>query len=217
MPNNPFTPLQSGVLIRMKLYYFPGACSLAVRIALNEAGASFDCEKVDLAEKKTESGANYLEINPKGYVPALELDNGELLTEVGALLQYVADQNGSANLLAPVGDLGRYRVLEAINYCSTELHKNFGPMFNPAVTDEEKAAAEELIGSRLALFNDQLNSGPYLFGDQFTIADAYLITILGWTQFVQMDISPWPNLGRYVGQAMGRAAVQKSMQEEGLG
>ncbi len=202
----------------MKLFYTPGACSMAIHIALNEAGVSYDLEKVDLETKKTETGADFMQINPKGYVPCLQLDNGEYLTEVGTLLQYVADNNPGANLLPAVGDDKRYRVLEACNYISTELHKNFGPLFNPAATDDDKKAAQETIGKRLDLLNDQLGAGgPLLTGEQFTIADAYLTTVLGWTQFIQMDLSPWPNIGAYAGQVMGRPAVQATMQEEGLG
>ncbi|MEL0082960.1 MAG: glutathione transferase GstA [Gammaproteobacteria bacterium] len=203
----------------MKLFYFPGACSMAVHITLNEIGAQYDLEKVDLmGDKKTESGDDYLQINPKGYVPCLQLDSGEYLTEVGSILQYLADSNPSANLLPAVGDQQRYRVIEFISYISGELHKNFAPLFNPAITDEERAATLETIGKRLDLLNDQLaGGGPFLTGEQFTIADAYLTTVLGWSQFVQMDMSPWPNLGAYAGAAMGRPAVQATLQEEGLG
>ena len=200
----------------MKLFYTPGACSMAVHIALNEAGATYDLEKVDLEAKTLESGGNYLDINPKGYVPCMELDNGEHLTEVAALLQYVADNNPGANLLPPVGDDARYRVLETMNYISTELHKNFSPLFNPASSDEQRQAAQDLINLRLGLINEQLASGANITGEQFTIADAYLTTVLGWTQFINMDLSPWPNIGAYVGRSMGRPAVQATLKEEGL-
>lgn len=202
----------------MKLFYFPGACSMAVHIALNEVGATYELDKVDLmGAKTTESGADYLAINPKGYVPCLQLDNGEYMTEVGALLQYIADTNPSSKLLPPVGDQNRYRVIEFISYISGELHKNFAPLFNPETSDEARAATLEIVGKRLSLLNDQLGAGgPFLTGEQFTIADAYLTTVLGWAQFVKMDLSPWPNLGAYAGAAMGRPAVQATLKEEGM-
>lgn len=200
----------------MKLFYAPGACSMAVHIALNEVGLDCDLEKVDLAAKTTESGDNYLDINPKGYVPCMQLDNGEYLTEVATLLQYIADNNPDANLLPAIGNDSRYRVLEAMNYISTELHKNFGPMFNPESSDEQRQAAQDLVTMRLGLIDEQLASGQHIVGEQFTIADAYLTTILGWTKFVKMDLSPWPNIGAYVGRVMDRPAVQKTLKEEGM-
>jgi glutathione S-transferase len=201
----------------MKLFYFPGACSMSVHIALNEVGATYELEKVDLMNKTLESGGSFLDINPKGYVPCLQLDNGEYLTEVGAILQYIADNHPDANLLPPVGDQQRYRVVEFISYISGELHKNFTPLFNPETTDEGRAAALDIVGKRLTLLNDQLGEGgPFLTGEQFTIADAYLTTVLGWAQFVKMDLSPWPNLGTYAGAAMGRLAVQATLKEEGM-
>ncbi|MBL4620785.1 MAG: glutathione transferase GstA [Immundisolibacteraceae bacterium] len=201
----------------MKLFYFPGACSMSVHIALNEIGATYELEKVDMMTKELESGGSYLEINPKGYVPCLQLDNGEYLTEVGAILQYLADTNPSAKLLPAVGDQQRYRVVEFISYISGELHKNFAPLFNPEIADEARSATLEIIGKRLDLLNDQLgDGGPFLTGEQFTIADAYLTTVLGWAQFVDMDLSPWPNLGAYAGAAMSRPAVIATLKEEGL-
>jgi glutathione S-transferase len=200
----------------MKLFYAPGACSMAVHIALNEAGVACDLEKVDLAKKKTESGANYLDINPKGYVPCMQLDNGEYLTEVQALLQYIADHNPETKLLPGLGDARRYRVLESMNYISTELHKNFGPMFNPASSDEQRKAAQDMVTMRLGLIDQQLASGQHIAGEQFSIADAYLTTVLGWTQFVKMDLSPWPNIAAYVGRVMARPAIQQTLKEEGM-
>jgi len=201
----------------MKLFYFPGACSMSVHIALNEVGAKYELEKVDLMAKTLESGGSYLDINPKGYVPCLQLDNGEYLTEVGAILQYIADNNPDSKLLPPVGDEQRYRVVEFISYISGELHKNFAPLFNPEISDDGRAAALEIIGKRLDLLNNQLgDGGPFLTGEQFTIADAYLTTVLGWAQFVKMDLSPWPNLGAYAGAAMSRPAVLATLKEEGM-
>ena len=201
----------------MKLFYFPGACSMAVHMVLNEVGATYELEKVDMMSKELESGGSYLDVNPKGYVPCLQLDNGEYLTEVGAILQYLADSNPSANLLPAVGDLQRYRVVEFISYISGELHKNFAPLFNPELAADARTAALDIIGKRLGLLNEQLgNGGPFLIGEQFTIADAYLTTVLGWANFVKMDLSPWPNLGGYAGAAMGRPAVIATLKEEGM-
>ncbi len=200
----------------MKLFYTPGACSMAVHIALNEAGVKYDLEKVDLQTKKTESGLDFLTINPKGYVPCLQLDNGEYLTEVGALLQYIADSNPQKNLLPAVGDVARYRVLEAANFVSTELHKNFGPLFNPATTEEARAERLELIGKRLDFINAQLEGKDFLVGDQFTIADAYLTTVLGWANFAKLDLAPWTNIGAYAGKMMSRAGVVATLKAEGM-
>ena len=190
---------------------------MSVHMVLNEVGATYELEKVDMMSKELESGGSYLDVNPKGYVPCLQLDNGEYLTEVGAILQYLADSNPSANLLPAVGDLQRYRVVEFISYISGELHKNFAPLFNPELAADARTATLEIIGKRLDLLNEQLgNGGPFLIGDQFTIADAYLTTVLGWANFVKMDLSPWPNLGAYAGAAMGRPAVLATLKEEGM-
>ena len=200
----------------MKLFYTPGACSMAIHTALNEAGVTYDLEKVDLQSKKTDSGLDYLTINPKGYVPCLQLDNGEYLTEVGALLQYIADNNPTKNLLPPVGDLARYRVLETANFVSTELHKNFGPLFNPALDDAARQERLELIGKRLDIVNSQLEGCEYLVGGQFTIADAYLTTVLGWATFAKLDLAAWPNLGAYAGRMMSRPGVVTTLKAEGM-
>ena len=190
---------------------------MSVHMVLNEVGATYELEKVDMMSKELESGGSYLDVNPKGYVPCLQLDNGEYLTEVGAILQYLADSNPSANLLPAVGDLQRYRVVEFISYISGELHKNFAPLFNPELTADARTAALDIIGKRLDLLNEQLgNGGPFLIGEQFTIADAYLTTVLGWANFVKMDLSPWPNLGAYAGATMSRPAVIATLKEEGM-
>ena len=189
---------------------------MAVHIALNEAGVKYDLEKVDLQSKKTESGLDYVAINPKGYVPCLQLDNGEYLTEVGALLQYIADSNPAKNLLPAIGDATRYRVLETANFISTELHKNFGPLFNPATTDEARKDQMELVGKRLDIVNSQLEGRDFLVGDQFSIADAYLTTVLGWANFIKLDLAPWPNLGAYAGKMMSRPGVVATLKAEGM-
>jgi glutathione S-transferase len=202
----------------MKLYYFPGACSMAAHVALREAGLKFDMEKVDLmGGHKTESGADFRTINPKGYVPALQLDNGELLTEVGVVLQYIADQKPESGLAPAAGSMPRYRLMEMLNFISTELHKNFGPLFNPAATDDAKQAAVEAIGKRMGYIDQQLAGKQYLLGDTFTVADCYFGTVLGWCQYAKLDLSAWPNIGAYAGRLMGRPAVQETMKAEGLG
>lgn len=200
----------------MKLFYAQGACSMAVHIALNEAGLEFDLEKVDLKTKITETGLDFLSINPKGYVPCLLLDNGEYLTEVGTLLQYIADSTPAANLLPATGEMARYRVLELVNYISTELHKNFGPLINPAISDEARKIQIDLIGRRLGLLDTHLAERTFLVGEHFTIADAYLTTVLGWASFVKLDLAPWENLGAYAGRAMSRPAVISTLRSEGM-
>lgn len=200
----------------MKLYYTPGACSMAPHIALREAGLKFDLEKVDLMTKKTESGADFTAINPKGYVPALQLDNGQVLTEVGVVLQYIADQKPGSGLAPAAGTLERYRLMEMLNFISTELHKNFGPLFNPAAGDDAKKAAIEMIGKRLGYLDQQLAGKQYLLGDTFTVADCYLATMLGWCQYAKLDLSAWLNIGAYAGRVMSRPAVIETMKAEGL-
>lgn len=200
----------------MKLYYTPGACSMAPHIALREAGLKFDLEKVDLAQKKTEHGKDYTAVNPKGYVPALELDDGQVLTECGAILQYVADKVPDSGLAPAAGTLPRYRLMEILNFIATELHKNFGPLFNPNAAEDMRKAAKETLDKRLGYINGQLAGKSFLLGNNFTVADAYLTTILGWTQHLKMDLSACPNLGAYMGKMMGRPAVQATFKAEGL-
>lgn len=201
----------------MKLYYSPGACSMAAHIALREAGLDFDMEKVDLmGGHKTESGADFRTINPKGYVPALQLDSGELLTEVSAVLQYIADQKPDSGLAPPAGTMPRYRLMEMLNFISAEVHKSFGPMFNPAATDDAKKAAIEAVSKRMAYVDQQLAGKQYLLGDAYTVADCYFATMLGWCQYAKLDLSAWPNVGAYAARLMSRPAVQETMKAEGL-
>ena len=198
----------------MKLYYTPGACSQAPHIALREAGASFDLVKVDLAAKRTESGADYRQINPKGAVPALELDDGSVLTENAAILQYIADQIGGD--LMPKSGLRRYRLLEWLNFIATELHKGFAPLWNPATPDAFKETTRKLIGTRFDYVQQQLAEEPYLTGESFTIADAYLFVILNWTRLHNIDLSRWPGLTRFAERVAERPAVQDALETEGL-
>jgi len=200
----------------MKLYYSPGACSLSPHIVLREAGFDITLEKVNLRTKEMESGGDFLAINPKGYVPALELDGGEILTEGPAIIQYVADLVPEKKLVPPAGTLARARVQEWLNFIGTELHKSFSPLFNPATGDDAKAAARALIDRRLSFAASVLDAQPYLTGDSFTMADAYLFTVLSWTGFVKVDITPWPSLGAYFERIKARPAVQAAMAAEGL-
>lgn len=194
----------------MKLYYAPGACSLADHIALHEAGLAFDRVKVDLRAHKTEDGGDYYAVNPKGYVPALALDDGETLTENLAILAWVADQ---APKLAPSGPLGRYRLLETLAYISTEVHKGFKPFFTPGASEAEKAKAGEAIGKRLAPLAERVGDG-YLFGPEVSVADAYLFVMLRWAKANGLAIPP--ALAAFAQRMGERPAVRLALQHEGL-
>jgi glutathione S-transferase len=200
----------------MKLYYYPGACSMAVHIALREAGISFDLDKVDLAKHRTADGEDFYKINPKGYVPALRLDDGQVLTEDAVLLQYVADQKSASGLAPKAGTMERYRVMEWLNFISSEMHKTLGALFNPKITPEWKEDRIALFGRRCDFLVQQLGGKPYLMGDKFTIADAYLFTILGWTNLFKLDMGKWPALQSYAGRIAARPAVKEAMKAEGL-
>lgn len=192
---------------KLKLFFSPGTCSLAVNIALQESGVAYTPIKVDLKTKKTAAGDDFNAINPKGYVPALVLDSGELLSEVPAVLQYVADQAPQANLAPANGTLARYQLQSWLTYIGTEIHKNFGPFFNPAATPEWKNACMANLGRRLAYANDQLQDKDYLMGSQFTIADAYLFNTLSWSKFIKLDLEQWPNLAAYQKRIAERPSV----------
>ena len=194
----------------MILYYSSGACSLADHIALHEAGLAFDRVRVDLKTHTTEDGRDYTAINPKGYVPALELPGGELLTENIAILSWIADQAPS---LAPGGDLGRYRLLEALAYISTEIHKSFKPLFTPGSTEADKVKAKETIAKRLSLFEDRVRDG-YLFGNDFSVADAYLFVMLTWAKSNAIEVPP--GLTAFADRMSARPAVQMALKHEGL-
>ncbi|MFA5677162.1 MAG: glutathione transferase GstA [Pseudomonas sp.] len=200
----------------MKLYYSPGACSMAVHIVLNEGEFTFDLEQVDLATKKTASGGDFTAVNPNGYVPALELDTGETLTEAIVILGYLADQVPERNLAPAAGSMAHYRLQETLNFLSTELHKGFGSLFKPAMPDDWRQQVKAGLGKRLDVIARQLEGRQYLMGDEFSIADAYLFTILGWSGPVKMDLSPWPVLASYSARIAGRPAVQATMKAEGL-
>jgi len=200
----------------MKLYYSPGACSLSPHIALCEAGLPYEMVRVDLQQATTEDGHDYHEVNPLGYVPALELDNGEMLLEGPAIVQYIADQVPDRKLVPPAGSIDRYRLQQWLNFISTELHKGFGALFNPAFPDEAREIFKGIIGKRLDVLAPKLENNTYLMGDTFTVADGYLFTVLGWCPHVGFDLSPWPELGAYLGRVASRPAVQAAMKEEGL-
>jgi len=200
----------------MKLYYSPGACSLSPHIALREAGEKFEMQKVDLKTKKLEGGGDYLQVNPKGYVPALQLDSGEVLTEGPAIVQYVADRNPDSGLAPKPGTIERYRLQEALNFISTEIHKSFSPLFRPDAAPAWKQAARDNLAKRFDLIAAGLDGKPYLLGDQFTVADGYLFTTLGWTKFVDFDLGKWTALQSYVGRVGSRPKVQEALRAEGL-
>lgn len=199
----------------MKLYYLPGACSLASHIALREAGLTFDAVKVG-RDKKTADGADFLSINPKGYVPALVLDDGQVLTETPALLPYIADRNPGAGLAPPAGDLQRFRLHEWLTFLNSEVHKNFSPFFNPAATEPTKELAKANLLRRLAWTNEALTGKSFLLGERFTVADAYLFVILNWCQYAGLDLAQWPALKAFHARIAGRPHVQAAMKAEGL-
>jgi glutathione S-transferase len=200
----------------MKLYYYPGACSLAPHIVAREAGIGLTLEKVDLANRTTETGANFAAINPKGYVPALGLQDGSVLTEASAIIQYLADSQSTAGLAPAHGTMERYRLLEWLGFISTEIHKGFAPLWNPATPDAVKAGTKERLATRFALLDETFGKQPFLLGDKFTIADAYLFTVVNWTNFHGIDISPFPNLQAFQARIAARPSVQQALEAEGL-
>jgi glutathione S-transferase len=198
----------------MKLYYTPGACSMNPHIVLREAGLKFDLEKVELSTHKTEKGTDFYSINPKGYVPALQLDNGQILTENPAIVQYIADQKPDAKLAPANGTLERYRLQEWLGFIGTEIHKTFSPLWNPKIGDAEKASIHEKIGKRFDYVAKELGNKQYLMGDQFTLADSYLFVILTWTAHVKFDLSKWPTLKAFHDRVAARPAVQATLEAE---
>jgi len=200
----------------MKLYYSPGACSLSPHIALLEAGLPYDLVKVDLRAKKLENGDDYLKINPKGQVPALALDNGEVVTEGPVIVQMIADK-ASAKNLAPARDSAeRYKLQEWLNYITAELHKNFGPMFSPVLADDAKAFFKDRVMGKFKYVESQLAGRDYVMGKQFTVADGYLFTMLAWADHLKFDLSAMPNLLAYKARVGARPKVQEALTKEGL-
>jgi glutathione S-transferase len=197
----------------MKLYISPGACSMASNIALHEAGIQFEVSKVDKRTKRAD-GVDFLTINPKGYVPALLLDNGQLLTENVAVLQYIADLNPAAKLAPPAGTMERYRLQEWLSFINSELHKSFTPLFSSEATEDMKTYARNYLAKRLAYVETALGDKKFLLGDQFTVADAYLFTVLSWGSHVGVDIGP--QLKTYSDRVRARPHVIEAMTAEGL-
>ena len=200
----------------MKLYYSPGACSMAPHIVACEAGHSLDLEKVDIPNKKTADGGDYWKVNPKGYVPALVLDDGQVITEVGVICQYLADQKPESGLVPKFGTMERYRQMEALNFAATEIHKQIGALFNPKMTPEMRDVQTGTIERRFNSLEKMLDGQPYVTGDKFTAADAYLFTVLNWTNKLKIDVSKWPNIKDFMGRVAKRPKVQEAMKEEGL-
>lgn len=200
----------------MKLYLSPGACSLAAHIVLRELGINFDSERVDLKTHKTEAGEDFFAINPKGYVPALRLDDGSLLTEITAIVQYLADRQPASGLLPPVNAIERYRVLEWLGFISSEIHKQFSPLFNPKITPEWRDHQLSTLGRRFDYLVTQLDGQSYLLGETFTVADAYLFTVVNWHKFFDINLGRWPVLKDYQARIMGRASVKAALKAEGL-
>lgn len=199
----------------MKLYYSTGACSLAPHIALEELGLPYTTKRVDLKTHTLADGSDYYAINPKGYVPLLELDDGTRLSEVAVILQYVADRKPGT--LAPAfGSLERYRLMESLNFIATELHKQFSPLWYPTTPDATKEALHAKLATRFDYLAKTLAAQPYLMGDAFTIADAYLFTILNWAPMLKVDLAPWPVLGQYVARVAARPKVRATLVAEGL-
>ena len=200
----------------MKLYLSPGACSLAPHIVLLEAGLPFELERVDLKAKVTASGADFTAINSKGYVPALALDNGQVLTEGAAILQYLADQKPEANLAPAAGTLARYQLQEWLTFISSEVHKPLATMFNPAQSADWKAAVTATLSKRLDWLSAQLEGKDYLLANQFGVADAYLFTVLNWSNFVGFSLANWPVVQAFMARVAARPHVQAALKAEGL-
>ena len=200
----------------MKLYYSPGACSLSPHIALLEAGLPYDLVKVDLRAKKLENGDDYLQVNPKGQVPALALDSGELVTEGPVIVQMIADK-AAAKTLAPARDSAeRYKLQEWLTYINSELHKNIGPMFSPVLSDEAKNFFKDRAISKFRYIDGQLAGKDHLMGKQFTVADGYLFTMLAWADRMKFDLSGLSNLKAYQARVGARPKVQEALTKEGL-
>ena len=202
----------------MKLYYSKGACSLAVRITLNELHLEFEEESIDLKQKKTEQGEDYLTINPKGSVPALQLPSGYVLTENATIHQFLADHYPSANLLSPTSQFKRYQALEWLNFIATDLHKTFSPFFNPALPHEIKDNFfKPTLMKKLELTNSHLEKNRFLLGEDYSLPDSYLFVILSWCDKVNIDLKKqFANLARYFQDLLERPAVKKSLDQEGL-
>jgi glutathione S-transferase len=199
----------------MKLYYTPAACSQAPHIALRELGIDFEPVKVDLAKHTLPDGSDFRAINPKGYVPLLELDDGTRMTEASVLLQYVADLKPGA--LAPkFGTLERWKLMEALAFIATEVHKGFGPLWNPQTPADVRERTIKALGNRFSLLSETLAKQPYVTGANYTVADIYLFVVSNWSHYHKVDLSPWPALTAFQARIAARPAVQATLQAEGL-
>lgn len=199
----------------MKLYYSPGACSLSPHIALREAGVPFNLVRVDLSAKKIAGGGDFLAVNPDGYVPVLGFDDGSVLTEGPAIVQYIADLAPQKQLAPANGTPARYRLQSALNFISTELHKSFSPLFNKTASADWQAAAKATLSERLDHLQGRLET-DYLLGDRFSVADGYLYTVLRWCQYVNLDLGRWPKLAAHQARVAARPAVHEALKAEGL-
>jgi glutathione S-transferase len=200
----------------MQLYFSPGACSLASHITAREAGIPFDLNKADLKAKKTEDGSDYLAINSKGAVPALKLDNGQVLTEGVAIMQYLGDQKPESNLVPKNGSLERYRLQEWLNYITSEVHKSYSPLWNATADPAVKEYALANLHKKFDWLNTQLTGKKFLMGDTFTVADAYLFTVLNWSNFLSVDMTRWPAINAFSARVAARPKVQEALEAEGL-
>lgn len=200
----------------MKLYYSPGACSLAPHIVAHELGLPLTLEKVDTKTKQTAGGADFTTINPKGYVPALQLDDGDVLTEGPVISQYLADLEPAAGLAPANGTLPRYRLQEILGYINSEIHKSYSPLFNPATSAETREERLQYLRKRYGLIENRLKQSSFITGEQFTVADAYLFTVTNWARHVKLDLGDFPTLLAYQQRIASRPAVQAAMQAEGL-
>ena len=200
----------------MKLYYSRGACSLAPHIVLHEAGFAFETVRVDTKAKTTQDGGDFTKINPNGYVPVLQLENGELLTEAIVVLQYLADLKPLAGLAPAAGTLPRYRLMEWLSFISSELHKGYSPLFAPTTPEEYKTIVKQKLAQRLGYVEGKLAGRQYLMGDTFTVADAYLYVVVNWSRAVQVDLAAFANLQAFQHRVMQRPAVQAALKAEGL-
>ena len=200
----------------MKLYYAPGACSLSPHIVAREAGIELELERVDLKTKRTQSGADYFEINPKGSVPVLQLDNGELLSEGPVIAQYLADLKPQSKLAPANGTLARYRLQEALGLINSELHKSYSPLFDPSTPDTVRSSRKLALLKQYTWLDQRLAKQPWLLGDEFSAADAYLFTVTNWASHVDLDLSSFSALAAFQKRVAGRPFVQAAMEAEGL-
>ncbi len=200
----------------MKLYYSPGACSLSPHIVARESGIALELEKVNTKTHGIKVEGDYYAVNPKGYVPALRLDDSQVLTEGPAIVQYLADQKPATGLVPACGTMERYRVQEMLGYINSEIHKTYSPLFNDKTTPEVRKETEEYLRKRYPIVEKQLAGKSYLFGDTFTVADAYLFTVTNWAHYVKLDLSAFPNLLAFQKRVAARPAVQEAMKAEGL-